>query len=140
MPLLPVWASVLLGLLVGFLPLVGMEPMGGAQSDSGRTDSPKPLSSPSDSNCSHLTLKLEFSTTVVEHGKGGIFQNFFKSKCFPAEIIAVFYPTLLLAVLKSLLNSAKTKNVQACTTENSFSLFFFHSLGLQLTLTSNQGL
>lgn len=70
MPLLPVWASVLLGLLVGFLPLVGMEPMGGAQSDSGRTGSPEPLSSPSDSNCSHLTLKLEFSTKVVENGKG----------------------------------------------------------------------
>lgn len=69
MPLLPVWASVLLGLLVGFLPLVGMEPMGGAPSDSGRPDNPKPLPSPSDSNCSHLTLKLEFSTKVVEHGE-----------------------------------------------------------------------
>lgn len=81
MPLLPVWASVLLGLLVGFLPLVGMEPMGGAQSDSGQTDNPKPLSSPSDSNCSHSELKLEFSTKVVEHGKGNI-PNLLQVKMF----------------------------------------------------------
>lgn len=91
MPLLPVWASVLLGLLVGFLPLVGMEPLGGAQSDSGQTDNPKPLSSPSDSNCSHSTLKLEFSTKVVEHGKGKISKSSSSQNVFPTEIPPVFY-------------------------------------------------
>ena len=69
MLLLPVWASMLLGLLVGFLPLVGMEPMGGNKSASDHAPNPEHLSSSSGSNCSQLTLKLEFSSNVVEHGK-----------------------------------------------------------------------
>lgn len=70
MLVLPVWASMLLGLLVGFLPLVGMEPTGGAKSgSSGHATNQEPLPSSSGSNCSELTLKLEFSSKVVEHGK-----------------------------------------------------------------------
>lgn len=73
MLLLPVWASMLLGLLVGFLPLVGMEPMGGTKSDSDHTPNSEPLPPSADSNCSQLTLKLEFSSKVVEHGKEKVF-------------------------------------------------------------------
>lgn len=69
MLLLPVWVSMLFGLLVGFLPLVGMEPMGAVKFDSDHTLNPKPLLSSSESNCSQLTLKVEFSSKVVEHGK-----------------------------------------------------------------------
>lgn len=65
---------MLLGLLVGFLPLVGMEPMGGAKPDSDHAPNPEPLPSSSDSNCSQLTLKLEFSSKVVEHGKKNLFK------------------------------------------------------------------
>lgn len=64
MLLFPVWVSVLLGLLVGFLPLLGTEPMGGSKT----TTNPKQTSS-CGSNCSHLTLKLEFSSKVVEDGE-----------------------------------------------------------------------
>lgn len=67
MHLIPVWVSMLLGLLVGFLPAVGTEPGGGAKPSSGHAPSPE---SPScGSNCSHLTVKLEFSSKVVEHGE-----------------------------------------------------------------------
>lgn len=69
MPSPPVWVSMLLGLLVGFLPLVGMEPAGGAKPTSNLNPSAEPLPSPSGSNCSQLTLKLEFSSKVVEHGE-----------------------------------------------------------------------
>ena len=69
MLLLPVWASVLLGLLMGFLPVVGMEPTGGSKSESDHTPNTEPLPSSSGSNCSQMTLKLEFSTKVVEHGE-----------------------------------------------------------------------
>lgn len=64
MLLFPVWVAVLLGLLLGFLPLLGTEPMGGSRT----TADPKQASS-CDSNCSQLTLKLEFSSKVVEDGK-----------------------------------------------------------------------
>lgn len=74
MHLLPVWASMLLGLLVGFLPLVGMEPTEGAKSGSDHGPNPEPLPSSSGSNCSQLTLKLEFSSKVVEHGKKKMFK------------------------------------------------------------------
>lgn len=85
MLLLPVWASMLLGLLLGFLPLVGMEPMGGAKPDSGHTPNPEPPPSSSDSNCSQLTLKLEFSSKVVEHGKKNLFKlvDVFSIKTLP---------------------------------------------------------
>lgn len=70
MILLPVWASMLLGLLSGFVPVVGMESTGGgAQSGSERASTSDTLPSSSGSNCSQLTLKLEFSSKVVEHGK-----------------------------------------------------------------------
>lgn len=64
MLLFPVWVSALLGLLVGFLPLLGTEPLGGSKP---ATDPQQPSSC--DSNCSQLTLKLEFSSKVVEDGK-----------------------------------------------------------------------
>lgn len=67
MLLFPVWVSVLLGLLAGFLPLLGTEPLGGSK---GTTSPQQPPSC--DSNCSQLTLKLEFSTKVVEDGKTGV--------------------------------------------------------------------
>lgn len=77
MLLLPVWASMLLGLLVGFLPLVGMEPTGGAKSGSDHATNSEPLPSSSGSNCSsQLTLKLEFSSKVVEHGKTSVEDDF----------------------------------------------------------------
>lgn len=64
---LPVWASMLLGLLAGFLPVVGMEPATETKSASGHAPDSDPRSS--GSNCSQLTLKLEFSSKVVEHGE-----------------------------------------------------------------------
>lgn len=76
MLLLPVWASMLLGLLVGFLPLVGMEPTGDTKSGSESAPNPEPLPSSSGSNCSELTLKLEFSSKVVENGKKKLFRCF----------------------------------------------------------------
>lgn len=69
MLLVSAWASMLLGLLAGFLPVVGMEGEGGARPASDHTPNTEPPSSPSVTNCSQLTLKLEFSTKVVEHGK-----------------------------------------------------------------------
>lgn len=56
---------MLMGLLAGVLPVVGVEPS--PEGKSGPGQSPN-LESPN-SNCSHLTLKLEFSSKVVEHGK-----------------------------------------------------------------------
>lgn len=72
MLLLPVWVSMLLRLLAGFLPVVGMEPAGGGKSDSDHTPDSDALHSSSGSNCSELTLKLEFSSKVVEHGKKSV--------------------------------------------------------------------
>lgn len=69
MLLLSAWVSMLLGLIAGFLPVVGMDREGGAKSSSDHTPNMDPLSSQSVTNCSQLTLKLEFSTKVVEHGK-----------------------------------------------------------------------
>ncbi|KAE8295892.1 Membrane-bound transcription factor site-1 protease [Larimichthys crocea] len=81
MLVLPVWASMLLGLLVGFLPLVGMEPTGGAKSgSSGHATNQEPLPSSSGSNCSELTLKLEFSSKVVEHEYIIGFTGYFSAK------------------------------------------------------------
>lgn len=67
MLLFSVLASVVVGLLAGLLPAVGTEPEQGAKPTIGSTLDP--LSSPHGSNCSHLTLKLEFSSEVVEHGE-----------------------------------------------------------------------
>lgn len=69
MLLLSAWVSMLLGLIAGFLPVVGMDGEGGAESTSDHTPKIDALSSQSVTNCSQLTLKLEFSTKVVEHGK-----------------------------------------------------------------------
>lgn len=74
MLLLPVWASMLLGLLMGFVPVVGMEPTEGAKSDFDHAPNTEPLPSSSGTNCSQLTLKLEFSSKVVEHGKKKLFK------------------------------------------------------------------
>uniref|UniRef100_A0A8C2YXR5 Membrane-bound transcription factor site-1 protease n=1 Tax=Cyclopterus lumpus TaxID=8103 RepID=A0A8C2YXR5_CYCLU len=80
MLLLPVWASMLLGLLSGFLPVVGMEPMGGAKLNSDHAPNTEPLPSSSGSNCSDLTVKLEFSTKVVEHEYIIAFTGYFSAK------------------------------------------------------------
>uniref|UniRef100_A0A3Q1GFJ6 Membrane-bound transcription factor site-1 protease n=1 Tax=Acanthochromis polyacanthus TaxID=80966 RepID=A0A3Q1GFJ6_9TELE len=76
MLLFSTWASMLLVLLAGFLPLVGTEPEGGAKSSSNT----EPLPSPSGSNCSQLTLKLEFSSKVVEHEYIVAFTGYFSAK------------------------------------------------------------
>lgn len=68
---------MLLGLLAGFVPVVGMEPAGGGTPDSDHTPNSEPLPSSSGSNCSQLTLKLEFSTKVVEHGKKSLVDTVF---------------------------------------------------------------
>ncbi|KAA8590535.1 hypothetical protein FQN60_014469 [Etheostoma spectabile] len=80
MLLLPVWASMLLGLLVGFVPVVGMELTEGAKSDFDHTPNTEPLPSSSGSNCSQLTLKLEFSSKVVEHEYIIAFTGYFSAK------------------------------------------------------------
>uniref|UniRef100_A0A3P8W639 Membrane-bound transcription factor site-1 protease n=1 Tax=Cynoglossus semilaevis TaxID=244447 RepID=A0A3P8W639_CYNSE len=82
MLLFPVWGSILFCLLTGFLPVVGMEPAGGARSGSEPTPDPDPdpLLSPSASNCSQLTLKLEFSTKVVEHEYIVAFTGYFSAR------------------------------------------------------------
>lgn len=80
MLLLPVWASMLLGLLAGFLPVVGMEPAGGGKSDSDHIPNSDLLPSSSSSNCSQLTLKLEFSSKVVEHEYIVAFTGYFSAK------------------------------------------------------------
>ena len=70
MPLHPIGVSLLLGLLLGLLPMVGTEAERGAQQPH---DPPASTESPPTSpgsNCSDLTVKLEFSTRVVEHGEG----------------------------------------------------------------------
>lgn len=63
-------ASTLLGTLAGLLPVVGM---GSEREANARSDyqppNLQPLPSPAGSNCSQLTLKLEFSSEVVEHGR-----------------------------------------------------------------------
>lgn len=66
---------LLLGLLSGFLPVVGMELVGGAKSGSDHAPKTEPLPSSSASNCSDLTVKLEFSTKVVEHGENEGFKR-----------------------------------------------------------------
>ena len=66
MLLLPVWASML---FMGFLSVVGMEPTEGDKSDSDYPPNTEPPPSSSGSNCSEMTLKLEFKTKTVEHGK-----------------------------------------------------------------------
>ena len=57
----PVRLLLLLALLTGILPAVGMDTGGQAFNFD---PEPEALQS----NCSHLTVKLEFSTKVVEHG------------------------------------------------------------------------
>uniref|UniRef100_A0AAQ4NRX1 Membrane-bound transcription factor site-1 protease n=1 Tax=Gasterosteus aculeatus aculeatus TaxID=481459 RepID=A0AAQ4NRX1_GASAC len=57
-----------------------MEPMGGAKLDPGHAPSVEPLPSSSGSNCSDLTLKLEFSTKVVEHEYIIGFTGYFSAK------------------------------------------------------------
>lgn len=75
-----VWVSVLLGLVVAFLPLLGTEPTRGAKTNT----NPKQPSS-CDYNCSQLTLKLEFSSKVVEDGKN-IMKYFVLSLSFVCPI------------------------------------------------------
>lgn len=69
-----VWVSLFLGQMAGFLPVVGMEAKGGAKSSPDHMVNDQPLPSPPGSNCSQLTLKLEFSSKVVEHGKKSLKQ------------------------------------------------------------------
>uniref|UniRef100_A0A3Q2XY04 Membrane-bound transcription factor site-1 protease n=1 Tax=Hippocampus comes TaxID=109280 RepID=A0A3Q2XY04_HIPCM len=76
MLLLPVWISMLMGLLAGVLPVVGVE--SSPEGKSGPGQSPN-LESPN-SNCSHLTLKLEFSSKVVEHEYIVAFTGYFSAK------------------------------------------------------------
>ncbi|XP_030588228.1 membrane-bound transcription factor site-1 protease isoform X2 [Archocentrus centrarchus] len=80
MLLFSAWVSMLLGLLAGFLPVVGMEGEGGAKSSSDHTPNVEALSSLSVTNCSQLTLKLEFSTKVVEHEYIVGFTGYFSAK------------------------------------------------------------
>lgn len=56
------WLSMMAALLFGRLPLVGTEKEGDPSS-AGLLDDMQ------SSNCSQLTLKMEFSSKVVEHGK-----------------------------------------------------------------------
>lgn len=51
------------------MPVVGLDPVGGIKSTSEPAPDSEGLHSLPGSNCSHLTLKLEFSTEVVEHGE-----------------------------------------------------------------------
>uniref|UniRef100_A0AAX7VWY6 Membrane-bound transcription factor site-1 protease n=1 Tax=Astatotilapia calliptera TaxID=8154 RepID=A0AAX7VWY6_ASTCA len=80
MLLLSAWVSMLLGLIAGFLPVVGMDGEGGAESTSDHTPKIDALSSQSVTNCSQLTLKLEFSTKVVEHEYIVAFTGYFSAK------------------------------------------------------------
>uniref|UniRef100_A0A665UQG2 Membrane-bound transcription factor site-1 protease n=1 Tax=Echeneis naucrates TaxID=173247 RepID=A0A665UQG2_ECHNA len=80
MLLIPLWASMLLGLLSGFLPAVGMEPAGGSSSASEHPPNSDSFPSSSGSNCSQLTLKLEFSSKVVEHEYIVAFTGYFSAK------------------------------------------------------------
>ena len=81
MPLHPIGVSLLLGLLLGLLPMVGTEAEGGAQQPYDPPTSTEAPPSSSGSNCSDLTVKLEFSTRVVEHGEG-TWVNSLKSPLF----------------------------------------------------------
>lgn len=56
------WLSMMAALLFGRLPLVGTEKEGDPSSAAFLDDVQS-------SNCSELTLKMEFSSKVVEHGK-----------------------------------------------------------------------
>lgn len=56
------WLSMMAALLFGRLPLVGTEKEGDSSSTGFMDDAQS-------SNCSQLTLKMEFSSKVVEHGK-----------------------------------------------------------------------
>uniref|UniRef100_A0A8C5N646 Membrane-bound transcription factor site-1 protease n=1 Tax=Gouania willdenowi TaxID=441366 RepID=A0A8C5N646_GOUWI len=75
-----VWTSMLLGFLAGSWPAVGMEPKNMVQLDPGHAPKAELLSSSPDSNCSQLTLKLEFSTEVVEHEYIVTFTGYFSAK------------------------------------------------------------
>ncbi|KAF3854410.1 hypothetical protein F7725_022465 [Dissostichus mawsoni] len=77
MLLLPVWASML---FMGFLSVVGMEPTEGAKSDSEYPPNTEPPPSSSGSNCSEMTLKLEFKTKTVEHEYIIGFTGYFSAK------------------------------------------------------------
>lgn len=63
MTLTAVWLLVVVALLVGYVPLAGTEEERPTYSSSFSSDWI------SNSNCSQLTLKLDFSSKVVEHGK-----------------------------------------------------------------------
>ncbi|KAJ3596304.1 hypothetical protein NHX12_002713 [Muraenolepis orangiensis] len=70
----PIWVSLLVGLLLSCLPMVGTEPE--PEPEAGGQQTPE---SPS-SNCSDLTVKLEFSTRVVEHEYIVTFTGYFSAK------------------------------------------------------------
>uniref|UniRef100_A0A8C7Y5H3 Membrane-bound transcription factor site-1 protease n=1 Tax=Oryzias sinensis TaxID=183150 RepID=A0A8C7Y5H3_9TELE len=78
MLLFSVLVSMFVGLLAALLPAVGTEPEQGAKPTIGSTLLPLP--SPHDSNCSHLTVKLEFSSEVVEHEYIVAFTGYFSAK------------------------------------------------------------
>uniref|UniRef100_A0A8C5FNF4 Membrane-bound transcription factor peptidase, site 1 n=1 Tax=Gadus morhua TaxID=8049 RepID=A0A8C5FNF4_GADMO len=80
MPLHPIGVSLLLGLLLGLLPMVGTEAEGGAQQPYDPPTSTEAPPSSSGSNCSDLTVKLEFSTRVVEHEYIVAFTGYFSAK------------------------------------------------------------
>uniref|UniRef100_A0A6Q2X6K8 Membrane-bound transcription factor site-1 protease n=1 Tax=Esox lucius TaxID=8010 RepID=A0A6Q2X6K8_ESOLU len=69
---MPIWLPALVALLCGGLPLVGSE--GGYEAESSNTD--ETISS----NCSSLTVKLEFSTKIVEHEYIVAFNGYFTAK------------------------------------------------------------
>ncbi|CAG5954390.1 unnamed protein product [Menidia menidia] len=75
----PVLASVLLGLLAGLLPGAGTQPEPGARG-SPPPASGEPLPPQPDANCSQLTLKLEFSSEVVEHEYIVAFTGYFSAR------------------------------------------------------------
>uniref|UniRef100_A0A674C8C0 Membrane-bound transcription factor site-1 protease n=1 Tax=Salmo trutta TaxID=8032 RepID=A0A674C8C0_SALTR len=77
MTLVRICFSLLVALLCGRLPLVGTE--GGDGTASTSTSSPNPDGNHS-SNCSSLTVKLEFSTKVVEHEYIVAFNGYFTAK------------------------------------------------------------
>uniref|UniRef100_A0A8C6T843 Membrane-bound transcription factor site-1 protease n=1 Tax=Neogobius melanostomus TaxID=47308 RepID=A0A8C6T843_9GOBI len=67
--MLPVWMCLLSGLLAGLLPGIGTEPQ-----------IPDPLVPTPGSNCTTATLKVEFSTKVVEHEYIVSFTGYFSAK------------------------------------------------------------
>ncbi|XP_061677597.1 membrane-bound transcription factor site-1 protease isoform X3 [Syngnathoides biaculeatus] len=76
MHLLLLRVSMFMGLLVGFLPVVGMDPLPERKSGLGQSHNLESLSS----NCSHLTVKVEFSSKVVEHEYIVAFTGYFSAK------------------------------------------------------------